>query len=301
MIRLNWGPHEFGQDSFWYIALPQYGGDIRAQFEASHESHDEEETTDLYLRVRKTLNDVVALIAAEKDESTHYNLSFVNYGSEALIFRLMSLTGELTTIVINQPCQPPEKLITKFEGLKRLHAQDHRFVIRPDTLYSTSDADFNAYTAEYFPSAKCPAYSDQHQSFGIYDPDPKYRFIPFSKERADRIKTSQIAVLVNYYDEERQQGLGSVYASGSDFLLAEEVKFDDPDSVLNSLRLISPRGFISIPRDEYLELLREEFSTGNKKINPNFQINQKNGEAFPLDVIDTGIALGAKLAQERIL
>ena len=71
-----------------------------------------------------------------------------------------------------------------------------------------------------------------------------------------------IAKLVSLYDFENQEGLCSCKIGGGDFMLPKEWEMEDlsVENTLNKLYLIAAREKVKCSFDEYLRLIREEFS-----------------------------------------
>ncbi|MEI8091994.1 MAG: hypothetical protein WCG98_07520 [bacterium] len=147
----------------------------------------------------------------------------------------------------------------EFDNLRRLAEIDPKHVVKPIAHFAMEATQHELYVAPYIPRALCIAYSD---GYGIINDIPYYRFEYFSSSMSREIKVHMIAMLVNYYDQERNAGLAKTEISGNDFLLTKYFQKDNPKTIANNLKLISAREFIEAPLDDYLALLKKEFSVG---------------------------------------
>ncbi|MEI8009166.1 MAG: hypothetical protein WCI00_07525 [bacterium] len=134
------------------------------------------------------------------DSESNVNLSFMNYGDTELVY--LASIGEKAKIatLINQPHTPLGKVKEEFDNLKRMVEIDPRFVVKPFAHFMKEKMGHEFYVSEYIDNAYCIAHNDEH---GVYNPLPRYHFEKFTKEISSKIHKVMIALLVNYYDEER--------------------------------------------------------------------------------------------------
>ena len=77
-------------------------------------------------------------------------------------------------------------------------------VVAPVEYYSYGDQEL--YVTPYIKQARCVA-SDGF--WGMYVPEPYYRFVWFSLEQADVVNKCMIAKLLSYYDFKNGEGISA--------------------------------------------------------------------------------------------
>ena len=136
------------------------------------------------------------------DPETKIELSFMNYGNTELVY-LASIGDKIkVATLINQPHTPLGKVQEEFINLQRLREIDPTHVINPLVYFKKEDKQHEIYAAEYIDNALCIAHNNGH---GIYNPLPKYHFENFSPNISREININMIALLVNYYDQEKNR------------------------------------------------------------------------------------------------
>ena len=157
------------------------------------------------------------------------------------------------------------------------------------------DEEQELYVTPYINQARCVA---SYDTWGMYIPEPYYRFESFTKEQETIVNTCMIAKLVSLYDFENQEGICSCKLGGGDFMLPKgwETQTITIENTLNSLYLIAAREKITCSFEEYLEIIKNEFSrtTINENQN-NLIINLRGRVAMKVEDIENGIELGKTL------
>lgn len=125
----------------------------------------------------------------------------MNYGGTQLVYLATIKDQGKFVALINQPHTPLGKVREEFENLKRLVEIDPRYVVRPYAHFVRKEKGHELYVSEYIENALCIAHIDD--THGIYDPLPHYHFEEFPAKTSRLIHKGIIALLVNYYDEEK--------------------------------------------------------------------------------------------------
>jgi len=224
-------------------------------------------------------------------------LAFINYGDTQLVYVLS--TPEIQyAVLVGQPATRFGIVKDEYINLLELSDKNERYIATPKTYAKGKDREM--YIAPYYKQARCVA-SDE-SGWGVYIPEPHYRFENFSEHQRKTVNISMIALLVKMYDDENKKGIADCRVGGGDFILEKEWSDEPPSfsNTVNRMKLISARKFIKIEFTEYLKLLSKEFLlntyySDDKKRNPLILINIKNRQPMTIEEIQKGIALGIKL------
>ena len=236
------------------------------------------------------------------DGDVPVDLDFISYGKVQLVYvATLADTVKLTTL-INQPQIPKEYVKDEFENLQRLVEMDPRFVAEPYVYFSKGR--HGLYVSEYFDKGM-GVYCSVDVPWCVCKYEPGYHHEYFSPEAQPVVKSSMIALLVNYYDEENHRGIGKTRIRGDDFILTQDYREYDPESILPNMRLIAARGFVDGSLDEYIGMLRREFVFGideldHRRESEGLLINHES--VYPLSEreIETGIELGMSLREGHV-
>lgn len=224
------------------------------------------------------------------------NLNFINYGKTELVYVLSEKDGKRITLLVKQPAVRFGEVKEEMENLLVLKPKDKNIVAPID--YFTLD-DQELYVTPYINQARCIA---SYTSWGMYIPEPFYRFESFTKEQESVVNTCTIAKLVSLYDHEKQEGICSCKIGGGDFMLPKgwENKFPTIENTLNNLYLIAARKKINCSYLEYLKILRSEFSrTTISEPQEDIIINLRGRVPMDINNIEAGIKLGEELNVEE--
>lgn len=220
------------------------------------------------------------------------NIEFINYGKTELVYVLTINSEPKFTILVKQPVVPFGKVKEEVNNLLTLQEKDSQ-VIAPIDYYC--DDEYELYVTPYINQARCIASSS---SWGIYVPEPYYRFVPFSKEQESIVNTCMIAKLVSLYDHEAQEGLCACKLGGGDFMLPKNWEDTPPtiETTLESIMLIAAREKIKCSLREYIDIIKREFS--KKTIDENqstLVINHRGRVPMNIEDIENGIKLGQEI------
>jgi len=229
------------------------------------------------------------------------NIEFINYGDTQQVFVLNS-NGKLWSVLISQPNIEFGIVKKEFDNLKELAINNPNLIVEPK--YYFEDGKRELYVAPYIYQARCIA--SQEHGYGVYIPEPYYRFEAFQKDISKTINTCMIANLIRLYDEEKKQGVGACKIGGGDFILEKSWDSSDKsiETTLQKMKLIAAREMIKMSLDDYEQQLITEFSkrTYYNKLenrNPNFMINHKNIIPMNIEEIHNGIELGRQLRKKK--
>jgi len=235
-------------------------------------------------------------------KNLHTQLDFINYGNTQLVY-LATLSNpdfnKQFTVLINQPSTKLEIIKEEFENLQNIFKTDRRFVVEPHAFFS--NGKHSLYATTYVENARC-IYGG-YPKWGMFDPKPNYHFIPFTEEISNNVSSSMIALLVRYYDEEQNKGISKTQLNGDDFILNQDWNQNDPNTILENMKLISARGTIKVTLNEYLNILRSEFMIGTHYNDylirsGQVKINFKSGLPISEKIIESGISLGLILRKK---
>ncbi len=250
-----------------------------------------------YSKIKKFLKKYISQYAAAKGlDEKDFKLKFINYGKTELVYVLTDPNGERTTILAKQPAVEFGKIKQEANNLINLKNVDNN-VVAPIDYYRLGDQEL--YVTPYINQARCVASSG---SWGMYIPEPFYRFEGFTKEQEQVVNACMIAKLVSLYDFEKGKGIASCKLGGGDFMLPKGWEKENPTikNTLRSLYLIAAREMIKCSFEEYLDIIRDEFSRqtiGEKQ--EDLILNIRGRVPMQKEDIENGIKIGAKIISAR--
>lgn len=223
--------------------------------------------------------------------SKDISIKFINYGFTELVYLLEDIKNNKEyTLLVKQPEIPYGLVKSEHDNLINL-AKTESCVVAPIDYYS--DEQNELYVTHYIPYARCIANDER---WGIYIPEPYYRFKCFTDEEESIVNSCMIAKLVSMYDFKNKEGIASCQIGSGDFMLKQgwENEKLSISNTLDSLYLISLRNKVNCEFEEYITLVRNEFSIptyGDFDI----IINKQNRLEMKMDDIKQGIELGRRL------
>lgn len=227
-------------------------------------------------------------------------VEFINYGYNQLVYVMTVKDKGRYAILVKQPMAEYGSLKREYDNLCRLNKVDSN-VIAPIDYRSYENDKYRGelFVTPYMYQARCVA-SDL--DWGMYVPDPEYRFEKFSFEQRFFVNMCMIAKLVYLYDEELNQGVCACKLGGGDFILPKDWEEYEPceNYTLNSLYLTAARDMVSCSLNEYIELIRSEFSRATiEEEQSSLVINHRGRVAMSMEEIEEGIELGLKLRKRK--
>ena len=249
-----------------------------------------QDKNDEYKKIKKFLSLYLKKYSEQKGISVEdLSIEFINYGKTELVYVITEKCGKRITLLVKQPAVQLGKVNQEAQNLLRLNKKDKN-VIAPIDYFQIGDQEL--YATPYINQARCIA---SYGSWGMYVPEPYYRFESFTAEQEKIVNACMIAKLVSLYDFGKKEGIGSCKLGGGDFMLPKgwEEQILSVDDTLNKLYLIAAREKVKCSFDEYLSLIRDEFS--RVTINENqddLVINQRGRVPMKKEDIEYGIQLG---------
>lgn len=248
-----------------------------------------------YTKICKFLEGYVERYATENGiKTSDLDLQFINYGRTELVYVLTEKkTGKRTTLLAKQPVVEFGSVKAECDNLRAL-AQRDSMVVAPTHYYSKDGQEL--YATPYIHQARCVA-SDY--KWGMYIPEPIYRFENFTPKQESIVNTCMIAKLISLYDSDKQQGIGTCRLGGGDFMLPKDWERNPQPTIndtLQNLYLIAARTMVPCSLEQYENLIRDEFSrrTINEK-DGSVTINHRGRVPMSPEDIESGIALGRAL------
>ena len=250
-----------------------------------------------YSKIKKFLRMYIEHYAEKRGISSEgINLSFINYGKTQLVYVLTQPNGEKYTVLTKQPAVEFGKILQEAQNLIELQKVDKN-VVAPIDYYKFGDQEL--YLTPYVDRARCIA-SDM--VWGMYVPDPYYRFVGFTQEQERVVNSCMIAKLVSLYDFNKEEGIASCKLGGGDFMLPRGWENTTPTTqdTLNKMYLIAAREKVNCSFDEYLNIIRDEFSRSTiKEKQENLILNHRGRVPMQMQDIENGIALGRDIITQR--
>ncbi len=250
-------------------------------------------------------------------------VQFINYGDTELVF-VLSYGTKRYTLLFGQPIAPPGAVKKEAALLKQYAKLDSETVVAPIKYFPlkqyrhwgvmgqdlSHQFEKEAYVTPYLHQARCIA-SQEGVGFGVYVPEPEYKFVPFTPRESEYVCACMIAKLVSLYDSERKAGISACKLSGGDFVLEKKWNKDKLDALdtLNCMKLTAARDEVHCTIDEYVDLIRKEFGkvthyTTEEERDKSIIINHKSHFGMTRSAIEKGIIMGLELrrvARERKL
>jgi len=229
-------------------------------------------------------------------DPNNIKIEFINYGKTELVFVLTDENDKKYTLLVKQPKVEKSEIIEEINNLCKLKEIDNNVIAAVDTfaLY-----DQILYVTPYIYQARCIA-SDE--KWGMYIPEPFYRFVPFTEEQESIVNQCMIAKLICYYDFEKEEGLAVCKLGGGDFMLPKGWELETPtiENTLNNLYLIAARKKVKCSFEEYIAKIIDEFTRKTIDDDEKRLIINKRGRV-PMDINDilNGIRLGKEIIKER--
>lgn len=225
-------------------------------------------------------------------------IEFINYGDTSLVFVLTDEYGFKLALNVKQPKGKVGVLKQELETLKELGVHDSNVIVPFDYL---KIGNYELYTAPYFQQARSVA---SVNGWGTYIPEPYFRFEPFNDEQTSIVTQCIIAKLISSYNTRTNEGLSACEIGNGDFILPKDWEKQPPTYIntLEGLKLCSARGKIKCSLDEYVDIIRAEFSKKTFDLPlDKCKINLKNRMNISAEDINRGIVLGLKLLKAKQL
>lgn len=269
-------------------------GSMHSMYIETRENQDKEEE---YNKILMFLQKYLENYSVKNDVPvSDLKLDFINYGKTELVYVLTCKDGQKFTLLVKQPAVICGEVYQEMMNLLELKEKDQN-VVAPIDYFQLGDQEL--YVTPYINQARCIASDNK---WGMYIPEPFYRFEPFNFEQEKIVTTCMIAKLVSFYDFDKQEGISCCKLGGGDFMLPKGWENETPtiENTLNQLYFIAARKKVKCSFEEYLQLIRNEFSRAT--INENQSkliINLRGRVPMTVSSIEAGIKLGKFLVNQK--
>lgn len=252
-----------------------------------------QDKNDEYNKIMRFLKKYLEYYAKNNSMSVdELNLEFINYGKTELVYVLTDKNGNRITLLVKQPAVRLGDVNEEMQHLLDLNKKDEN-VVAPIDYFQLGDQEL--YVTPYINQARCIA---SYGTWGMYIPEPYYRFESFTKEQESIVNICMIAKLVSLYDFEKQEGVSCCKLGGGDFMLPKgwEAEVPSIENTIGQLYLIAARKKVKCSFEDYLQIIRNEFSRATIIENQSQLIINLRGRV-PMQIvdIDAGINLGKSL------
>lgn len=256
-----------------------------------------QDKNDEYKKIEKFLNKFVDYYVQKNNLNLEeLKLEFINYGKTELVYVLTSKNNNRVTLLVKQPAVELGKVKQEANNLIELQQIDE-MVVAPIDYFRLGDQEL--YVTPYINQARCIA---SYGSWGMYVPEPYYRFESFTAEQEKVVNTCMIAKLVSFYDFQKHEGIAACKLGGGDFMLPKGWELEKPsiENTLNDLYFIAAREKVNCSFEDYLQLIRSEFSRVTINENQkNLIINHRGRVPMKTEDIEEGIILGKVIIKEK--
>lgn len=249
------------------------------------------------------LGEVISSNQIPEFQNPNKRLQFINYGDTQLVY-VVTVGEQKYTILLGQPATEFGTVKREHDNLKALKARNPKEVVAPFAYFADEEQKRELYITPYLYQARCIA--SQEDGWGVYIPEPDYRFELFSEKQRSIVNSAMIASLVKFYDEKNKLGIASCKIGGGDFVLEKELDEEEfsEENVLKRMKLIAARDLIEIDFDTYLATLRREFSQSTyykseSQRDKSVLVNHKSRIPMTEAEIERGIELGLILKEKQ--
>ena len=256
------------------------------------EINENQDRNEEYKKIIIFLNKFIEYYASKKYKKVdEIKMTFINYGKTELVYVLTDNDNKFT-VLVKQPIVKFGNVYNELQNLLSLSERDE-MVIAPIDYFCLNDQEL--YVTPYINQARCVA---SYGKWGMYIPEPYYRFENFTFEQEKVVTTCLIAKLVSLYDFKNQEGIIKCKLGGGDFMLPKGWEDEDLtiENTLNNLYLIAARDKIKCPYEEYLQIIKNEFSRSTiNEDEKNIIINLRGRVPMDIECINKGINIGENL------
>ena len=229
---------------------------------------------------------------------------FINHGNDMMVY-VLKTPNDIQTVLMGLPTLEFGKLKKEADLLHHFHQID-KSVISPTRYQALEVGRFKRefMLTPYVHQARC--ISNLEGKFGLYVPEPIYRFVPTDATQTSMIKTCIVAKLISSFDLQNNMGISKIQITGGDFILQKGWEKQKPtlENTMDALKLISARDSISCSLEDYVDLIKQEFPLitkhpDNYKPNNRFILNTCSEIPFSSQEIEKGVELGLKAQKKQ--
>lgn len=256
-----------------------------------------------FLEIRDFLIEVANNRTIPEFQGENKKLQFINYGDTQLVY-VLTVGERKYTLLVGQPATDFGVVKKEYENLRRLGKNNRESIVVPIQYFKDKNNQRELYVTPYLYQARCIGVEDKE--WGMWIPEPEYHFSEFSQEERGIINSSMIAMLVKFFDDKNNLGIGACRLGGGDFIL--EKGFEDEkithENILKRMKLIAARELLPMSLEEYVNRIKEEFSKRTyykteEERDKTVLINHKGRTPMSSEQIQSGIELGYELRERQ--
>ena len=256
-----------------------------------------------FFEIKDFLLQVVNSNELQEFQGKNKKIQFINYGDTQLVY-VLTVGERKYTLLVGQPAVEFGTVKREYENLRTLGRNNNENIVVPIHYFKDKKSERELYVTPYLYQARCIGVEDKN--WGIWVPEPEYHFQEFSPENKGVINSSMIAILIKYFDDKRNLGIGNCRLSGGDFIL--EKGFEDEkityENIMKKMKLIAARELLPMTLEEYINRIKEEFFRityykNEEEKDKTILINQKGRASMTIEEINAGIELGCELRKRE--
>lgn len=256
-----------------------------------------------FMDIQDFLVEVANSNTVQEFQGKNKRLQFINYGDTQLVY-VLSVGERKYTMLLGQPATEFGTVKKEYDNLKALGKNNKQNVVVPMQYFKDDKDKRELYVTPYLYQARCIGVEDKE--WGAWIPEPVYHFKEFQGEERSIINSSMIAILIKFFDDKNNLGIGACRLGGGDFVLEkgyenEQITYEN---ILKRMKLIAARELIQVSLDEYIERLKEEFTRrtyykSEEERDKSVLINYKSRAPMSLQEIEKGIEIGYELRERQ--
>ena len=256
-----------------------------------------------FFEIKDFLLQVVNSNELQEFQGKNKKIQFINYGDTQLVY-VLTVGERKYTLLVGQPAVEFGTVKREYENLRTLGRNNNENIVVPIHYFKDKKSERELYVTPYLYQARCIGVEDKN--WGIWVPEPEYHFQEFSPENKGVINSSMIAILIKYFDDKRNLGIGNCRLSGGDFILEKD--FEDEkityENIMKKMKLIAARELLPMTLEEYINRIKEEFFRityykNEEEKDKTILINQKGRASMTIEEINAGIELGCELRKRE--
>lgn len=254
-----------------------------------------------FLGITNFLREVVNSKIVPEFQGDNKKIQFINYGDTQLVY-VLTVGERKYTLLVGQPTTKFGEVKKEYENLKILGKDNRENIVVPIQYITNNKREL--YVTPYLYQARCIGVEDKE--WGIWIPEPEYHFQEFSQKDKSIINSSMIAMLIKFFDNKNNLGIGACRLGGGDFVLEKGFE-NEPityENISKRMKLIAARELLPMTLEEYISKLKEEFSkrtyykTEDER-DKSIVINYKAKIPMSVEEIQNGIELGYELRKRH--
>ncbi len=198
------------------LGIPSSGYEY---MKVSSEYSDLESKISEFMDIRNFLIEVANSSNVPEFQGKDKRLQFINYGDTQLVY-VLSVGDRKYTMLLGQPATEFGVVRKEYENLKALGKNNKQNVVVPMQYFKDEKDKRELYVTPYLYQARCIGVEEKE--WGAWIPEPVYHFKEFSEQERSIINSSMIAMLIKFFDDKNNLGIGACRLGGGDFVLEKE-------------------------------------------------------------------------------